>query len=226
MATGEVSRAREGTIAISQHSIVGQFVYRVEEDRWWWSDDLYRIFGFTRGEVVPTTQLLAAHKHPDDVDRVGELFAQVLATGGPYSCCCRIIDATQRLHYVVVLGQAARATDETVTELRGFLVDISEVHRQDAAAEADEAVRRATEHRAAIEQAKGALMFVYGLDDDTAFAVLAAVSQHRNIKVNRLARCLMSATEANPPFPVASRRLDDLLRCHPGRPRSVRGTYA
>ena len=41
--------------------------------------------------------------------------------------------------------------------------------------------------RAAIEQAKGALMITYGLHEDEAFALLRRQSQHHNIKLRDIA---------------------------------------
>ncbi|WP_163797450.1 ANTAR domain-containing protein [Mycolicibacterium sediminis] len=43
------------------------------------------------------------------------------------------------------------------------------------------------ERRAVIEQAKGMLMFVYGIDADEAFTFLRNQSQNHNVKVNLLA---------------------------------------
>jgi hypothetical protein len=43
--------------------------------------------------------------------------------------------------------------------------------------------REYAEHRALIEQAKGMLMFVYGLDADEAFDVLRSQSQQHNVKL-------------------------------------------
>ena len=43
------------------------------------------------------------------------------------------------------------------------------------------------ENRAVIEQAKGMLMLVYGLDEDAAFDLLKWRSQSSNVKLRRLA---------------------------------------
>jgi hypothetical protein len=43
------------------------------------------------------------------------------------------------------------------------------------------------ESRAAIEQAKGMLMFIFGIDTDEAFEVLRMQSQHHNVKLRALA---------------------------------------
>ena len=48
-----------------------------------------------------------------------------------------------------------------------------------------DAVGAITERRAVIEQTKGMLMFVYGIDADQAFAILRMQSQQHNIKIGR-----------------------------------------
>jgi hypothetical protein len=48
-------------------------------------------------------------------------------------------------------------------------------------------VRECAERRALIEQAKGMLMFVYGLDAEEAFGVLRSQSQEHNIKLRLIA---------------------------------------
>jgi hypothetical protein len=48
-------------------------------------------------------------------------------------------------------------------------------------------VAEIAEHRAIIEQAKGMLMLIYGLDDDAAFDLLRWRSQSSNVKLRLLA---------------------------------------
>jgi hypothetical protein len=50
-----------------------------------------------------------------------------------------------------------------------------------------EAVRAISERRAVIEQAKGMVMFVYGINADDAFEVLRKQSQDHNVKLTLLA---------------------------------------
>ena len=54
-----------------------------------------------------------------------------------------------------------------------------------------EALRAITERRAVIEQAKGMLMLVYGVDADEAFDVLRKQSQDHNVKLNLVAEQVM-----------------------------------
>jgi hypothetical protein len=69
-------------------------------------------------------------------------------------------------------------------------------------AEENDNLRVAIDGRAVIEQAKGALMLRYGLDQTAAFAVLRRLSQDSNIKVHTIAETLVnwvSRDEAWPP---------------------------
>jgi hypothetical protein len=173
--------------ASSRPALVGVYVWEVAEDSWWWSDDLYRLHGFDPGDVVPTTDLLLSHQHPDDLAQVRETIRKALDDGQPYSCYHRIVDARRKVRNVVAVGDTLQAEDGTVTHLRGFVVDLTRPRREDLAASITEAVEGATRHRAAIEQAKGALMLAYGIDADAAFAILRQCSEHANLKLNVLA---------------------------------------
>ena len=72
---------------------VGQFVLTVDTEHWWWSDGLYEMHGFKPGEVTPTTELMIAHKHPDDRARVQAVLADACSSGNPFACVHRILDA-------------------------------------------------------------------------------------------------------------------------------------
>lgn len=66
-----------------------------------------------------------------------------------------------------------------------------------------DAVDAITERRALIEQTKGMLMFVYGIDADQAFAILRTQSQQHNIKLRLVAeqilKDLVELSRANGP---------------------------
>ena len=59
-----------------------------------------------------------------------------------------------------------------------------------------DAVQAITERRALIEQSKGMLMFVYGIDADAAFELLRGQSQNHNVKLRDVAgQILMDLVE-------------------------------
>jgi hypothetical protein len=216
-AMGDAVTAAAGLVGGSAES-VGQYTWCLVTDRWWWSDGTYRIHGFAPGEVVPTTELLMAHKHPDDVGDACLALNEALTHGGPYSCYHRIIDAHRKVRSVVVAGAARADSTGRVVELRGFLVDLTAARRRDHHADVQEAVEAATRHRATIDQAKGMLMLAYGVDAAAAFAILVTCSQNTNTKVNQLAaRMIAELPQAKPGNPALRRRLETLLQ-HPRDP--------
>ena len=49
---------------------VGRFEYRYDTDTWTWSYTVARMHGYEPNEVVPTTDLVLSHKHPEDLSKV------------------------------------------------------------------------------------------------------------------------------------------------------------
>jgi hypothetical protein len=68
----------------------------------------------------------------------------------------------------------------------------------------NENLRIAIDSRAVIEQAKGALMLRYGVDQDAAFAVLKRWSQDSNIKLHTVAEILVDWAAGNDPHPASA----------------------
>lgn len=166
---------------------VGRFRYDVATGSWWWSDGVYEMHGFSRGEVAPSTELLLAHQHPEDRDAAAGLVTAAVAGGPPFCSRHRIIDTRQRVHTVVTIGEGIGDPTGEIIEVRGYFIDVTEPVRRETEEQISEAVQRSAQTRAAIEQAKGALMAIYAIDSDEAFAVLRWHSQHLNIRVRELA---------------------------------------
>ncbi|KZM36547.1 PAS and ANTAR domain-containing protein [Oerskovia enterophila] len=173
---------------------VGQFVLTVRTGEWWWSDGLYAMHGFEPGGVVPTTGLMLAHKHPDDRSRVESVLAQACSSGEPFACVHRILDANGHTRTLGVVGRG-RKENETgeVVQVSGYFVDLTITQRTLAQREATESIRASAESRAVIEQAKGAVMTVYGMTENEAFDLLRHHSNVTNESLRSLARRLMES---------------------------------
>src|SRR4051794_2056957 len=74
-----------------------------------------------------------------------------------------------------------------------------------------EAVRDIAEKRAIIDQAKGMLMLVYGVDADAAFGLLRWQSQHHNVKLRLMAEQLVEDFSRASHAAVDRRTYDELL---------------
>ncbi len=173
----------------------GPFVYTVATRQWWWSDDLFRILGFGPGDVVPTTELLVRHKHPDDAAVATAMILNAFSSGEPFALWHRIIDARMRTRFVVSVGDGVRDETGELVEVRGYMVDVTGSKRSQTAREVDEAVRRSAESRAGIEQAKGVIMATLGVPREDAFTLLKRRSQNENVKLRDLAELLLDVVD-------------------------------
>ena len=184
--------ALEAALAPGHRASVGRYRLDLTTGRWAWSDEVYAMHGFAPGEVVPTTELVLSHKHPEDRDRVDHVLRNAAATGQPFSSVHRIIDAQGRTRTLAVTGQAKRDPGSgAIIELAGYFIDVTAASREQAQREASASIRASAESRASIEQAKGVVMVSFGVDDDEAFARLREASNQRNVPVRDLAAGLV-----------------------------------
>ena len=169
-------------IGVGEPQRVGRFKFFLDEQRWDWSDAVARMHGYEPGTVVPTTELLLQHKHPDDRARVAVVLDRVLS-GEPFSSRHRIIDAAGRTHWVIVVGDVMCDEAGAPIGTTGFYIDVTESLQSDITTVLSDVGAA----RAQIEQAKGVLMAAYGVSADRAFDILVWRSQETNIKVRDLA---------------------------------------
>lgn len=204
----------EAVAAISGSTVeqVGQFSYDAPNDTWTWSDEIYLMHGFGPREVVPTTALMLAHQHPDDRSTTVTAVLEALRTGRPFASRHRIVDSRQTERLIIGVGRGELDGAGQVRRITGFMVDITGSFRRDLAESTHAAVEAAGASRAAIDQAKGALMLVYGMDEDAAFNLLRWYSQRSNVKLRDLADTLVTAAAQGVPMSGDSRRrLDEVF---------------
>ena len=167
---------------------VGWFSLYFEDQRWEWSEQVQRMHGYESGTVVPTTELVLAHKHADDRRQVAEAIDDVLHTHRAFSTRHRIIDTSGVVHHVVVVGDQLTDHRDAVIGTHGYYVDITPTSDRAHDELINAKIAEITEHRAVIEQAKGMLMMLYGLDPAAAFDLLKWRSQESNVKLRLLAQ--------------------------------------
>lgn len=181
----------EFALAGGEHRHVGWFRFYFADERWEWSEQVQRMHGYQPGTVNPTTELVLAHKHPEDYGQVAATLAQIRRTGAAFSTRHRIVDAQGGTHHVVVVADQLFADDgTTVVGTHGFYIDATPSAQTGAREQQErvsEAVAEIAEARSGIEQAKGMLMLIYRLTADAAFELLRWRSQETNTKLRALA---------------------------------------
>jgi len=183
-------------LAIGEGQTVGRFLYFIDDQRWEWSDEVQQIHGYRPGAMPnPTTELVLSHKHPDDFAYVTGVLEESRRTRSAFSTDHRMIDKQGNIHRVTVVGDLLRDADGEVIGTQGFYIDVSsaEAAFQD---KVTAGIAGVVEQRAVIEQAKGMLGVVYGLEETAAFGLLTWLSQRTNIKLRKLASRLVARFRA------------------------------
>jgi ANTAR domain/PAS fold len=193
------SSARRSAQADADDVSVGAFRFWFIGQRWEWSDEVARMHGYEPGSVVPTTEILLSHKHPEDRDHVQDLVDRALHSKSSFSSRHRFIDTAGNVHDAIVV--ADRMTDEAgaVVGTAGYYVDLTSTFVETRQVALDEALPDLFEARAVIEQVKGVLMAVYRISADQAFGVLRWRSQETNTKLRALAKQLITEIATLPP---------------------------
>lgn len=172
----------------------GVFEYSFQASRLEWSDAMYDIHGYTRGDIVPTIDVGMAHVDPRERTQAEHLWETLLTNEGPTASYHSIIDVHGRRHRVLTVVDRTTNNDKEITGIRGYITDITGPIHDDSQQLAADAVTRSIENRAIIEQAKGILMAVQSITADQAFLVLSRHSQNTNQKVTTIASNLIRAS--------------------------------
>ena len=209
MAAQEVTSTAATATGRTSHPVINEFRWDTVADVWWWSDGLYRLYGYDPGAVEPTLERFQQHKDPRDHAQIELVFRQCLDEGGPFSCHHRIIDARGRGKTVVAIGFGRRDAAGMRTDvMEGFLVEV----RSGSDQESETDLQALLASRAGIEQVKGALMLVHGINADAAFNLLRGYSQIYNKKLAAIVAAVLEAFQGRPVASTVSRaELDRIL---------------
>ncbi|MHA7219223.1 PAS and ANTAR domain-containing protein [Arthrobacter sp. MDT1-48-3] len=189
----------------------GTFDYFFETGTFVWSEVMYRIHGYRRGDVMPSLELGMAHIAPGEQAKARSLWEQILTSTEPIAWYHTIIDARGSHRQVLGVVNAVQHDGKT-TGIRGYLTDITASIHVDSHQRADDAVSRSAVRREVIEQAKGVLMALKGVSADEAFASISSFSQNHNRKVTDIAQAMLDVCAA----PATLHALVDAI--HPDRP--------
>ncbi len=191
---------------------IGAFRFWFVGQRWEWSDEVARMHGYEPGQVVPTTELLLSHKHPDDRAHVQELLDYALQSEESFSSRHRFIDTAGTVHDAIVVADRMLDESGAVLGTAGYYIDLTNTFDETRQEVLDTALPDLFENRAAIEQAKGVLMYVYRVSAEQAFRVLQWRSQETNVKPRALAKQLLVDVAALPvPAAALQSQFDHLL---------------
>jgi PAS domain S-box-containing protein len=149
-AQAELQRRWQYLAEAQRLSHSGTFGWKLRSGELVWSDETYRILGFTR-ETNPTLDLVFDRVHPDDVDRVRLLSDRAAQNGMDLDVEHRILFPDGVVKHVHVVAHAGRDNSGNL-EYAGVVTDITERKRADEEREA--LSRSLQESKARLEEAQ------------------------------------------------------------------------
>lgn len=118
---------------------VGNYELDTRNDKLWWSDEVYRIFGLRPERATATYEMFLAAVHPDDRGRVEAAVTQRIEGGEPHTLDYRVVwpDGTER----VVRSQPELLRDRKGRPVRiaGTVQDVTEQKQAEQAIKEGEA---------------------------------------------------------------------------------------
>ncbi|MDQ0754250.1 PAS and ANTAR domain-containing protein [Arthrobacter sp. B3I4] len=184
-----------------------------------WSDELYVIHGYRRGEVVPTLALTLAHKHPGDLPRIQAVNEELFVHGGHVAIYHRVIDAHSHEHRVLTAGEAVLDEAGHLESVSGVMLDLTSTIQWETEMASREAIRGAMGTRGTIAKAEGILMGRLGIGSDDAFKILTTFSNNRNVKLAGVACALVALADSPAERQAMASLIHELkqARPHPGK---------
>lgn len=205
------SAAVEQALAGGTPQRAGWFRFHFENQLWEWSEQVQQLHGYEPGTMTPSTDLVLSHKHPDDRDHVAATIDDILRNPRPFSTRHRIVDTAGHVRHVVMVGDSLHDDGGAVVGTYGFYVEVAPDSAQPDEDAVTTKLAEIADHRAGIEQAKGMLMLVYGIDDAAAFDLLKWLSQEANVKLRLLAEQICADFPSRGPEIAARSEFDHLL---------------
>lgn len=108
---------------------VGNWERSPETDNLYWSDEVFRIFGFEVDAIDPTAQKFAALLHPDDRKATLDAIERALHEGAPYDREYRIVRPDGAVRDIHSLGQVSTDGPGKPIRMVGTIQDITERHQ-------------------------------------------------------------------------------------------------
>ena len=90
------------------------------------SDEIYRIFGVTRDEFVPTLDNVNDMIHPEDSGRMLQVFERAIIEQKDYDMDFRLIGQDGITHYIRCEGRCETDNDMDVVALYGIMQDVTD----------------------------------------------------------------------------------------------------
>ena len=131
---GEALRDRDAALQIAlQASGMGLWTWDVQRGSLQWSDELYRIIGYSSGQVEANNDLWFDAIHPDDIADVRSDMERVLASGESFHKQYRVVLPDGTIRWVEGQGRCQRDSEGRASWMMGVVTDVTNRKRAEEA---------------------------------------------------------------------------------------------
>jgi PAS domain S-box-containing protein len=127
-----LQQSRERLATAQRMARVGSWSWDVREDRWHWSEELYRIAGLSPAGRPPDLNLLLRTIAEEDREAFRDITAQALRDGRPYEINFAVVLPDGRRRILRGRGVPARGESGAVEQIHGFAQDVTELARAES----------------------------------------------------------------------------------------------
>ncbi|HYH83261.1 MAG TPA: PAS domain S-box protein, partial [Longimicrobium sp.] len=127
---------------------VGSWEWEIGQQQVWWSDEMYRVYGYNPGEIDVTLGAYQGRAHPDDRDTVHTTIQRTLETGEPFEYDHRVVLPDGAVRIVHARGRLERGADGAPLRMLGTGQDVTDARG------AEETARHLAAERAARAEAE------------------------------------------------------------------------
>jgi hypothetical protein len=166
----------------------GRFVVDLVDRRWWWSEGLYRLLGYSVGEVAPSSALVTEHTRPETRALWDQAFARWRAGGESVMVAVGMRHRTGRAFDAVVVGSAHNepaGSGNLVVD--GYVVDLGATGPTELP-RVDPRIAEEVRVRESIDQAKGVVTAALGTEPEMSFDLLREAAIRNAVPLRMLAR--------------------------------------
>ena len=124
-AYNSLKESEQGLAEAQKMAHIGNWEWDIANDKAYWSDELYRIFGLSPQEFAPPYNEYLSSVHPDDRDYADNAHKKAL-NGKPFSIDHRIILANGEERIVHIQSETIFNDENIPIRLKGIIQDITE----------------------------------------------------------------------------------------------------
>jgi PAS domain S-box-containing protein len=136
-ATDELGHTKEHLAKAQRLAGIGSWEWDLLEDRLWWSEELFRMFGRDSATFQPSFDAFIEHVHPDDRSMIRKQLDATFSHDEPYAVEFRALLTTGAVRTIQTSAELERTPEGTPARLIGTAQDITELRTAERALAAD-----------------------------------------------------------------------------------------